>query len=46
MCLDCAHQFTPGNEGFSCPECNSELVKVVSGDEFYMEAIDIENESV
>lgn len=46
MCLDCAHQFTPENEGFSCPKCTSERVKVVSGDEFYMEAIDIEDESV
>lgn len=42
-CLECSAQFSPGDRSFSCPDCNSERVKVVSGDEFYMEAIDIEN---
>jgi hydrogenase nickel incorporation protein HypA/HybF len=41
-CLDCNHQYSPDNSGFSCPICRSDHVKVVSGDEFYMEAIDIE----
>jgi hydrogenase nickel incorporation protein HypA/HybF len=42
VCLDCTHQFQPGSDGFSCPNCASEHVKVMSGDEFYMEAIDVE----
>lgn len=42
-CLDCNHQYSPDSNGFSCPKCNSDHVKVVSGEEFYMEAIDIEN---
>lgn len=41
-CLDCNHTFNPNANGFSCPSCNSDHVKVVSGDEFYMEAIDID----
>jgi hydrogenase nickel incorporation protein HypA/HybF len=41
-CLDCNHQYNPGNNGFSCPNCKSERVKVVSGEEFFMEAIDVE----
>jgi hydrogenase nickel incorporation protein HypA/HybF len=41
-CLDCDHQFTPGNNGFSCPNCKSERIKVISGEEFFLEAIDIE----
>jgi hydrogenase nickel incorporation protein HypA/HybF len=41
-CLDCNHTYNPVKNGFSCPACNSDHVKVVSGDEFYMEAIDIE----
>jgi hydrogenase nickel incorporation protein HypA/HybF len=41
-CLECNHQYTPGNDGFSCPNCKSEHVKVISGDEFFMEAIDID----
>lgn len=41
-CLECNHQYTPGEDGFSCPNCMSDKVKVVSGDEFFMEAIDVE----
>jgi hydrogenase nickel incorporation protein HypA/HybF len=41
-CLDCNQQYIPGSDGFSCPNCHSNHVKVVSGDEFYMEAIDID----
>ena len=41
-CLECNHQYNPGNDGFSCPKCKSERVKVISGEEFFMEAIDIE----
>jgi hydrogenase nickel incorporation protein HypA/HybF len=43
ICLDCTRQFQPGNDGFSCPNCASDHVKVLSGDEFYMEAIDVES---
>src|SRR4030042_4482670 len=41
-CLDCDHHYSPGNNGFTCPNCKSEHVKVISGDEFFIEAIDIE----
>ncbi len=41
-CLDCDHHYQLAGDGFACPKCNSEHVKVVSGDEFYMEAIDVE----
>jgi hydrogenase nickel incorporation protein HypA/HybF len=43
VCLDCNHQYNPDGNGFSCPECKSDHVKVISGDEFFMEAIDVEN---
>jgi hydrogenase nickel incorporation protein HypA/HybF len=42
-CLDCNHQYNPDGNGFSCPNCNSDHVKVISGEEFFMEAIDVEN---
>jgi hydrogenase nickel incorporation protein HypA/HybF len=41
-CRECNHQYNPGKDGFSCPKCNSEHIKVISGEEFYMEAIDVE----
>ena len=42
LCLDCGHQYTPGDLEFTCPRCNSNHSNVISGEEFYMEAIDIE----
>jgi hydrogenase nickel incorporation protein HypA/HybF len=42
VCMECKHQYTPGSDGFSCPKCKSDRVKVISGEEFYMEAIDVD----
>src|SRR4030067_1911494 len=42
VCSECNHQYSPGNDGFSCPNCKSDRIKVISGEEFFMEAIDIE----
>jgi hydrogenase nickel incorporation protein HypA/HybF len=42
-CLDCSHEYEPENAEFSCPKCNSIHIKILSGEEFYVEAIDIEN---
>ena len=42
-CLDCNQLYVLDTKGFSCPNCQSDHVKVISGDEFYMEAIDIES---
>jgi hydrogenase nickel incorporation protein HypA/HybF len=43
ICLDCKQQYNPRSDNFGCPNCKSDHVKIVSGDEFFMEAIDIEN---
>jgi len=43
VCLECKYQYTPGKNGYSCPNCNSERVKVISGEEFFMEAIDVDS---
>ena len=42
LCLDCNRQYSPQNEDFACPDCNSTQVKVVSGKDFYLESIEIE----
>ncbi len=42
LCQDCHHQYSPSGDGFSCPDCSSDHVKVISGEEFFMEAIDVE----
>jgi len=43
LCLDCSHHFSPDDDCFSCPICKSDHVKIIAGDEFYMEAIDVDN---
>jgi hydrogenase nickel incorporation protein HypA/HybF len=43
LCLDCHHRFSPGRENFLCPACAGSRVKIVSGEEFRLEAIDVED---
>lgn len=42
LCLDCNHQYQPKVDDLTCPACHSPRVKVVAGEEFYLEAIDVE----
>jgi hydrogenase nickel incorporation protein HypA/HybF len=42
QCLECSLRFTPGLDDFSCPGCGSSKIKIVTGNEFFLEAIDIE----
>jgi hydrogenase nickel incorporation protein HypA/HybF len=41
-CLSCEQNYKPTDEVLACPKCDSTQVKVLSGDEFYLEAIDVE----
>jgi hydrogenase nickel incorporation protein HypA/HybF len=42
LCLDCGHRYSPDGENLACPDCQSVRVKVVAGDEFRLESIDVE----
>jgi hydrogenase nickel incorporation protein HypA/HybF len=42
QCQVCSLRYSPNQDDFSCPDCGSSKIKVVSGDEFYLEAIDVE----
>jgi hydrogenase nickel incorporation protein HypA/HybF len=42
LCLNCDHRYTPTGEDLACPLCNSNQVKVISGQEFLLESIDVE----
>ena len=42
-CLECHHQYKLENELIPCPECGSINIKFITGDEFYMERIEIIN---
>jgi len=41
-CAQCHQQYQPSGGDFACPLCHSPQFSVVSGQEFFVEAIDIE----
>ena len=41
-CLDCDHTYTLMGELTDCPNCHGARIKVVAGEEFYVESIEIE----
>jgi hydrogenase nickel incorporation protein HypA/HybF len=42
QCMACFHKYKPDGEEFSCPNCAAVGVKILSGEEFSLEAIDVE----
>lgn len=42
LCLSCQHEYTLESELSACPQCSSAQVKVLSGEEFYLDSIAIE----
>lgn len=43
LCLDCGITYTPNSRELLCPNCASMRIKVKSGEEFYLEAIEVES---
>jgi hydrogenase nickel incorporation protein HypA/HybF len=41
-CQDCDHTYTIEEELTPCPKCGSIRIKVVGGEEFWLESIEIE----
>lgn len=44
-CSTCAKEFEPDPDAFECPKCGGIRSKIVSGEEFYLSAIDIEKQA-
>lgn len=42
LCLDCNQEYTLDSELQGCPHCDSAKVKVISGDQFFLDSIEIE----
>jgi hydrogenase nickel incorporation protein HypA/HybF len=40
-CLDCQQEYTLDGELIQCPHCNSAQVRIVSGEEFLLESIEV-----
>jgi hydrogenase nickel incorporation protein HypA/HybF len=46
LCLKCEKRYPLNERDFACPNCGSEQIKVVAGEEFYLESIDVESEEI
>jgi hydrogenase nickel incorporation protein HypA/HybF len=42
VCLDCDHKYQLEDELMPCPNCGSPRIRVLSGDEFNLESIEIQ----
>lgn len=42
-CQTCATEYQITESELACPKCNSSNVQVIAGEEFYLEAIEIDN---
>lgn len=42
LCQECNRQYIPGPADLACPDCQSANVKIVAGQEFFLESIDVE----
>lgn len=43
-CQACGHAYSPQGDTWSCPTCGSEQVRVTAGEEFYVEAIEVDSD--
>jgi hydrogenase nickel incorporation protein HypA/HybF len=41
-CKECNEEYLPSDNTFTCPRCNGSKPQILSGQEFYVEAIDVE----
>lgn len=42
-CLDCSEKYHPSGDDFTCPACGSFRIKVCSGEEFFVESIEVQS---
>jgi hydrogenase nickel incorporation protein HypA/HybF len=44
LCLNCNLRYMPTQDELACPTCGSLTVQIVAGEEFYLEAMDVDGE--
>jgi hydrogenase nickel incorporation protein HypA/HybF len=42
VCLDCGNKYTLDDDLTPCPQCGSARIRVISGDEFNLESIEVQ----
>ena len=46
QCMICSEKYSPNAEEIKCPNCGSVGVKIIAGEEFFVEAIDVDEQGV
>lgn len=41
-CRECEHRFSPDGTSLSCPQCKGVQIEITAGEEFSLEAIEVE----
>ena len=44
-CRDCRKEFTLNKNEFKCPDCNSQFIEIISGDELFIRDIEVNNKN-
>ena len=44
QCTACSQSYHPADAELLCPQCGSTKIKIIAGEEFYLDSIDIENQ--
>jgi hydrogenase nickel incorporation protein HypA/HybF len=42
LCQACGHRYAPARDDLACPACGGVNIRVVAGEEFYLESIEVE----
>lgn len=45
-CQTCAHEYAPQAETWECPACASQQVRLIAGDEFSVESIEVDSDGM
>ncbi len=46
QCMICAEKYRPDGKEIQCPNCGSVGAKIIAGEEFFLEAIDVDEQGV
>lgn len=46
VCLDCSQRYAPAEDDLACPSCGGVRIQVAAGEEFYLEAIDVDMQAL
>jgi hydrogenase nickel incorporation protein HypA/HybF len=42
QCMSCSEKYSPTEEELICPKCHSAGAKIIAGEEFFLQSIDVE----